>query len=175
MILPATFALLSLVTPAERFDEWPTTRFVTTPAACFRHADLVARLRALESRYPGRARVEEVSRSAEGRPIHLLTVGQGPTSVLLWSQMHGDEPSATPALLDLADRLLAEEGTPRDGHVLDRLTLLLVPMLNPDGAERYARRNSQGIDINRDAQGHRGLRGWAGNSTRAAGSLDSLP
>ena len=33
----------------------------------------------------------------------------------------------------------------------DRLTLHLVPMLNPDGAQRYARRNAQGIDINRDA------------------------
>ena len=27
----------------------------------------------------------------------------------------------------------------------------LVPMLNPDGAQRYTRRNAQGIDINRDA------------------------
>ena len=27
----------------------------------------------------------------------------------------------------------------------------MVPMLNPDGAERYARRNAQAIDINRDA------------------------
>jgi hypothetical protein len=139
------------VTAAERFEEWPSARFVATPAACFRHPDLVARLKALEARYPGRVKVEEAGRSALGRPIHLVTVGQGPRRVLLWSQMHGDEPSATPALLDLADRLLAEQGTGRDGHVLDRLTLLLVPMLNPDGTERYARRNAQGIDINRDA------------------------
>jgi hypothetical protein len=139
------------VTAAERFEEWPSARFVATPAACFRHADLLARLKALEARYPGRVRAEEVGRSVEGRPIHLVTLGQGPRPVLLWSQMHGDEPSATPALLDLADRLLAEEGTERDGHVLDRLTLLLVPMLNPDGTERYTRRNGQGIDINRDA------------------------
>jgi hypothetical protein len=33
----------------------------------------------------------------------------------------------------------------------DRLTVHLVPMLNPDGAQRFVRRNAQGIDINRDA------------------------
>jgi hypothetical protein len=31
------------------------------------------------------------------------------------------------------------------------LTLHVVPMLNPDGAERFERRNAQSIDINRDA------------------------
>ena len=69
--------------------------------------------------------------------------------MLLWSQMHGDEPSATPALLDVADYLLADaRGAAR---VLDELTLLMVPMLNPDGTERGVRRNAQGIDVNRDA------------------------
>ena len=37
----------------------------------------------------------------------------------------------------------------------------MVPMLNPDGAERFQRRNAQGIDINRDAlllQSPEGLR-----------------
>ncbi len=35
--------------------------------------------------------------------------------------------------------------------MLDNLTIHVVPMLNPDGAERYQRRNVQDIDINRDA------------------------
>ena len=35
--------------------------------------------------------------------------------------------------------------------ILSSLTLHFVPMLNPDGAERFQRRNAQGIDINRDA------------------------
>jgi hypothetical protein len=64
--------------------------------------------------------------------------------------MHGDEPSATPALLDVADTLLSWE-SPETRAILDGLTLLIVPMLNPDGAERYARRNAQAIDVNRDA------------------------
>ena len=36
-------------------------------------------------------------------------------------------------------------------RILSRLTLHVVPMLNPDGAERFERRNAQSIDINRDA------------------------
>ena len=35
--------------------------------------------------------------------------------------------------------------------ILDNLTLHFLPMLNPDGAEVFQRRNALGIDINRDA------------------------
>ena len=81
----------------------------------------------------------------------MLTLGHGPRTVLLWSQMHGDEPSATPALLDIADFLLSRADEPEAAAILDDLTLLMIPMLNPDGAELYERRNLQAIDINRDA------------------------
>ena len=131
------------------WEAWPSRRFVTTPAPCLRHAVLVEKLRALEERHRGRLALEEVGRSVEGRAIHLLTLGHGPRRILLWSQMHGDEPSATPALLDVSDTLLS--GGREWETVLDNLTLLMVPMLNPDGAERYARRNAQAIDVNRDA------------------------
>ena len=135
--------------PAALWNEWPSRRFVAAAAPCLRPDDLAGRVRALAAKHAGRVSVEEIGRSAEGRPIHLLAAGRGPRRVLLWSQMHGDEPSATPALLDALDTLLS--GRPESGAILDRLTLLVVPMLNPDGAERYERRNAQGIDVNRDA------------------------
>ncbi len=138
-------------TPQELWQAWPEERFVATPAPCLRHRELTERLEALEARHPGRLRREAVGRSYQGRPIYLLTVGRGPRKVLLWSQMHGDEPSATPALLDIADFLLTRAGEPAAAAILDGLTLLMVPMLNPDGAEIYERRNAQGIDVNRDA------------------------
>jgi hypothetical protein len=134
---------------ASLWEAWPSRRFVAAAAPCLRPEDLADEVRALAARHPGRVRVEEAGRSTEGRPIRLLTVGRGDRRVLLWSQMHGDEPSATPALLDVLDTLLS--GVPGSEAILDRLTLLVVPMLNPDGALRYVRRNAQGIDVNRDA------------------------
>lgn len=139
------------LTPQELWHAWPEERFVTTPAPCLRLAELESSLRALEQRHRGRLKLEEVGRSFEGRPIYMLTLGTGPRKVLLWSQMHGDEPSATPALLDIADYLLSAGDRPSPQAILDQLTLLMVPMLNPDGSEIYQRRNAQGIDVNRDA------------------------
>jgi hypothetical protein len=130
---------------------WPQERFVSTPAPCLRPAELEADLGLLVDLYPGDIRVEEVGQSVGGRPIELLTLGHGIENILLWSQMHGDEPSATPALLDIASFLLAHEDQPAIAAILEKFTLLMVPMLNPDGAEAYERRNLQGIDINRDA------------------------
>jgi zinc carboxypeptidase len=133
------------------WDAWPAARVVQTPAPCLRPGELAAALQGLAAAHPGRLTIEQVGRSFEGRPIHLLTVGRGPRRVLLWSQMHGDEPSATPALLDVAGYLARTSEEPHSRRILDELTLLMVPMLNPDGAERYQRRNAQQIDVNRDA------------------------
>ena len=70
---------------------------------------------------------------------------------MLWSQMHGDEPTATAALVDVFDYLQRHKQDPVVQRILSSLTLYVVPMLNPDGAERFQRRNAQGIDVNRDA------------------------
>jgi hypothetical protein len=66
--------------------------------------------------------------------------------------MHGDEPTATCALVDLLNYFGANQREPWVAAILAKYTLLIVPMLNPDGAERMQRRNAQGIDINRDAR-----------------------
>jgi len=98
----------------------------------------------------GAVRQEEVGRSAEGRPLYLLRFGNGPRTVLLWSQMHGDESTATMTLADVV-RMLHEDG-PRTRLWADSLTILMIPMLNPDGAARFRRHSMYGIDINRDAR-----------------------
>ncbi len=139
------------LTADQLWRDWPEERFVQTPAPCLLPAELTTELERLSELYPGKVELEEVGRSWEGRPIHMLSLGDGPRTVLLWSQMHGDEPSATPALLDIAHFLLSRAEEPEAAAILDGLTLLMIPMLNPDGAERYERRNSQAIDINRDA------------------------
>ena len=98
-------------------------------------------------------RVAEVGRSTEGRPIRAVTLGRGETRVLLWSQMHGDESTATMALADLIAWFAApavDDDALRQ-RLTEELTLVMVPMLNPDGAERFQRRNAMNVDVNRDA------------------------
>lgn len=115
----------------------------------FTLADIAPVIQAL----PAPFKVSEAGRSVEQRPIYRVQWGMGKTQVLLWSQMHGDEPTATAALLDIF-RWLAAQG---DGHdrirqlLAEQMTLTFLPMLNPDGAERFTRRNAIGIDLNRDA------------------------
>jgi hypothetical protein len=95
---------------------------------------------------------EVVGRSAEGRDIRHLTYGSGPVTVLLWSQMHGDESTASMALVDIVRFFHERPGAPLARRIAEGATVHMIPMLNPDGAERFRRRNAQGIDVNRDAR-----------------------
>jgi hypothetical protein len=65
--------------------------------------------------------------------------------------MHGDEPTATAAMFDIFEYLRVHRDDPAVRRMLSALTLHFLPMLNPDGAERFQRRNAQSLDINRDA------------------------
>jgi hypothetical protein len=90
--------------------------------------------------------------SAEGREIRHLTFGNGPTTVLLWSQMHGNESTASMSLADIIRFFHDQPDHPLARRIADGATVHMIPMLNPDGAERFQRRNAQGIDVNRDAR-----------------------
>lgn len=89
--------------------------------------------------------------SFEQRAITHFSWGKGPVSILMWSQMHGNEPTATLALLDLFNFIHLEKKSEFLTWLSSKITLHVIPMLNPDGAERFQRRNSLGIDLNRDA------------------------
>ena len=95
--------------------------------------------------------VKKVGESIEGRDLDLISIGTGKTNVFLWSQMHGNEPTATQAIFDIFNFLNSDDFTDEKEDILNNLTLHFLPMLNPDGAEQYKRRNTLGIDINRDA------------------------
>ncbi|MCB0631004.1 MAG: M14 family zinc carboxypeptidase [Saprospiraceae bacterium] len=97
-------------------------------------------------------KVEPAGASIEGRNIYKVSIGSGPVKVLLWSQMHGDESTATMALMDMFRFFQAsDQFDPLRRQLLRELTIVFIPMLNPDGAERFTRRNALGVDLNRDA------------------------
>lgn len=95
--------------------------------------------------------LEDVGNSFEGRPIRLVHAGKGTTLVLLWSQMHGDEPTATLAMADILSYIIKTKSEELTQMLLSTLHLLFLPLLNPDGAARFQRRSAQNIDLNRDA------------------------
>ena len=95
--------------------------------------------------------VQKVGESIEGRDLTLISIGSGKTNVFLWSQMHGNEPTATQSIFDIINFLNGEAFSKEKDEILNSVTIHFLPMLNPDGAEKYVRRNTLGIDINRDA------------------------
>ncbi len=95
--------------------------------------------------------VAKVGESIEGRPLQLISIGEGPVDVFLWSQMHGDESTATMAIFDILNFLDSEEFSEEKDKMLKNVKLHFLPMLNPDGAQRFQRRNLLEVDINRDA------------------------
>ncbi|MGS2740615.1 M14 family zinc carboxypeptidase [Sinomicrobium sp. M5D2P17] len=117
----------------------------------FTHSDIEPLIRKREEN--GVFSVHKLGASVEGRSIYQLRCGSGKTKVMLWSQMHGNESTATMALFDLFNFL---EGR-NDGfdqlrnRILENTILYFIPMLNPDGAEKFRRRNSYDFDLNRDA------------------------
>jgi len=118
----------------------------------FTHTQLWSALDPLTRR--GGFKVTPIGASIQGRALRAITIGQGPTTVLLWSQMHGDESTASMSLLDLVSWFSAgasERDALRD-LLMQRLTIVMVPMLNPDGAELFQRENAVGVDVNRDAR-----------------------
>jgi hypothetical protein len=98
--------------------------------------------------------INELGTSEEGRPIREIIYGKGPIKIALWSQMHGDEATATMAIADILLFLSQEskEFAEFRKKLHQNLTIHILPKLNPDGAERWQRETALGIDMNRDAQ-----------------------
>ncbi|NAW52147.1 peptidase M14 [Elizabethkingia argentiflava] len=92
--------------------------------------------------------ITQIGKSVLGQPIYKFSMGKGKVHVLAWSQMHGNESTATLAMLDLMYSLERDESL-RD-RLFSKITLDFIFMLNPDGAERWTRRNALDIDVNRD-------------------------
>ena len=139
------------VTPQELARVWDSEHVSPPLPPLLDHPEVVKRLEKLRETAPELFELEKIGESIEGRSINHVRVGTGSLRVLLWSQMHGDESTATAALFDVFEYLQRHREDPLARRVLSRLTLDIVPMLNPDGAERFQRRNAQSIDVNRDA------------------------
>lgn len=93
--------------------------------------------------------ISEIGKSVQQRSVYQVKIGTGKTKILVWSQMHGNEPTTTKGLFDFFNFLATDSR--EANQIKSQYTLLCVPMLNPDGAFAYTRENANGIDLNRDA------------------------
>ncbi|MFA1821421.1 M14 family zinc carboxypeptidase [Virgibacillus oceani] len=101
---------------------------------------------------------EEVGQSVDGKPIYMVYVGESERSkeeiqngrtVFIMGTPHGNEPAGREGAFKIL-RDLAFTDDPAMLEVLENSTVLIMPTPNPDGREANNRRNSWGIDNNRD-------------------------
>lgn len=95
-------------------------------------------------------KVDVIGQSVNSQNIYSVTIGFGEKKVLMWSQMHGNESTTTKAIFDLLNTLQGDSEVSK--AILSHFTLVIIPILNPDGAEIYTRLNANLVDLNRDAQ-----------------------
>ena len=93
-------------TPAELVELWDREHVTRILPSNVRHNDLKKYLDGL--RKLG-VRVDEVGRSFLNREIYQVEWGKGPIKVFLWSQMHGDESTATMAIFDILNFFDSDE------------------------------------------------------------------
>lgn len=86
-----------------------------------------------------RFEVTAVGQSLQARPLRTITIGSGPTKVLVWSRMNAGESTGTVALADIVRWFANTRNEDRDVALRERLlsglTVVLLPILNPDDAD----------------------------------------
>jgi murein tripeptide amidase MpaA len=79
--------------------------------------------------------------SNRGRPIHSVRIGTGNRVVFVQAGIHANELTGTTAVMDLLKSLTRDSRENR--KLLKDVTIVVIPMLNPDGAHWYQRENDQ--------------------------------
>jgi len=124
------------------------------------HEALSASLRKAAEARPELVKVSSLAKSAGGRDVWLVTVGtpeKAKPAVLVVANLEADHAVGSLVALGLVERLAAADA--KDAAWLDRVTLYVVPRLNPDGAERALavpsvefRTNLRPLDRDRDGR-----------------------
>jgi Zinc carboxypeptidase len=114
------------------------------------YADVVQVLDRIERASNGLVNVDSAGTSGEGRQLLYATVGTGPVAFWLQARIHGNELHSTEAALQILDHLAS--GDPQARLIRQNLTVVVIPMYNPDGAEANIRFSTtpNRIDLNRD-------------------------
>jgi Zinc carboxypeptidase len=115
------------------------------------YEEVVKRLGSIEASSHGAVEVASAGRSGEGRELLYATVGDGPDVFWLQARIHGNELHSTEAVLQIL-KYLGSSGNAEARRIRDALTVVVIPMYNPDGATANIRQSTTPfrIDLNRD-------------------------
>lgn len=120
---------------------WVTPNQTISLEAFSTYEELTDRLMQIEHSSKGLVEIESIGLTGEGRDIWLAKIGNSSNMpVLIFTQQHGDEPHGTESALDLI-RFLGT-GSQAARRILDELYVLVIPRVNPDGAEIPTRGNT---------------------------------
>jgi murein tripeptide amidase MpaA len=85
----------------------------------------------------------------DGRPLDLLTVGNGPLQIWLYARQHPGETMAEWWMEGALDLLVSNDAVA--AQLREAATFHVVPNMNPDGSARgHLRTNSVGVNLNRE-------------------------
>jgi hypothetical protein len=115
------------------------------------YEEVVRQLNSIASSSQGEVEIASAGLSGEGRELLYATVGDGPDVFWLQARIHGNELHSTEAVLQVL-KYLASSGNADARLIRDRLTVIVIPMYNPDGATANIRQSTTPlrIDLNRD-------------------------
>ena len=143
-------ATLALAKPGSTPNgPWVTPNQNISLEAFHNYEELTDRLMKIEKSSKGLVEIEEAGVTGEERSIWLVKIGDPDNPpVLIFTQQHGDEPHGTEAALDLIKFL--GTGSAQAKKILDELYVLIIPRVNPDGAEIPTRGNADFTALPRD-------------------------
>jgi hypothetical protein len=94
--------------------------------------------------------MKSIGTSVQGQPINALFIGNGSRYAIVDGSIHGNEKSTTFACLRLAEVIIEDYRVGGYwGKRLKEYTIIIIPVLNPDGFVANSRYNANGADLNR--------------------------
>lgn len=103
------------------------------------HEQLGKRLQQIAKSSQGKVLVEVAGYSNRDREIYKATVGHGDKVILMESEIHGNEPTGTEALLNILQFL--GSNSPEAQKIREEVTFVALPKMNPDSSELNRRGN----------------------------------
>lgn len=130
---------ISIYDANESFRQTVEYKNVVNPYVPYTFEQMISDANTLQSMYPGLISIDSIGKSVEGRDLLLIKLGKGDNKILFCGSHHAREYISTTFLMKTIDEYaLAYQTSGVYGNynvveLLDKFTVYIVPMVNPDG------------------------------------------